>query len=372
MFPNIVSPLTAPFMVERARALSKISELSVIAPVSFFPFIKQPIPPMAEEFCGLQINHPRYLRVPSFLWSLRWISYYIMCWNYWRGKLPNCDIIHMEWIYPDAYALMRYINSYSVRTIAVIHGNEAIGYFEDKHHRNKYIEVLNKINRIIVVSDELKNKLVSEYLVPAQRVRVILNGVNLNEFPLCDKFTARKQLSLPLNQNIGVCIARLSIEKNINILIDAISLLNNKDLNIYIIGDGPLRATLESHIKRMNIKDKIKMIGALPHNQIYRWLNAADFFCLPSEREGCPVVVHEALACGLPVISTTVGAIPDLVCSDDYGLLCPPSDALALSANIAEALSRHWNRDKIASYGRRFTWDEVARQTKQVFDEVIR
>ena len=83
------------------------------------------------------------------------------------------------------------------------------------------------------------------------------------------------------------------------------------------------------------------------------------------------MVVHEALACGIPVVSTRVGAVPDLVCSAEYGLLCPPDDIPQLAVQIATALATTWDRQRIAAHGRQFTWENVVRETVQVYQKAL-
>lgn len=371
MFPNQCKPFFAPFVAERARAISHLLSVDIVAPCSYVPFLKNDMPPYRELFDGLNVTHPRYLGVPTFLGSYRWLSYLLMCHYYWRGRPPKCNIVHIEWIYPDAYAFLHYIKRFNIKSIGVVHGNEAIGYFEKIKYRRYYVKALQMLDRIISVSSDLKQKMVAEYGIEDRKITVIPNGVQLSKFPVIKKDEARRILGLPINEPIGVCVARLSPEKNLDVLIEAISLLGNDAPLMCIIGDGPLQNTIISLSKQYQVKDKFKLIGPVPHNEIYTWLNSADFFCLPSQREGCPVVVHEALACGVPVAATAVGAIPDLINCEDYGLLCPPSNAKLLSTLISKILIRSWDRKKIAAYGRRFTWELVAQQTVQVYKEVL-
>jgi glycosyltransferase involved in cell wall biosynthesis len=101
---------------------------------------------------------------------------------------------------------------------------------------------------------------------------------------------------------------------------------------------------------------------------------AADLFCLASSREGWPNVVNESLACGLPVVATDVGAIPEMIPSEQYGLIVPPDNAVALQNALREALGRNWDRSAIADWGQSRSWAQVAREVlqemRQVIDEV--
>ena len=371
LFPNNSNPLYSPFMYERSKALSLIVDLLIIAPVSFFPFLRVNKVGKIEKFLDVIVHHPKYLALPSVFWSLRWVSYLFMLYFLPKTFFKNIDIIHVEWIYPDAYAVVKLAKKKKIKTVGVVHGNESIEYYGKRKGNRKYQEVLSSLDRVIVVSRDLQHKLVTDYGVQPERINCIFNGVDVHRFALCDLVKSRLQLNLPIDITIGICVARLSEEKNIDILIQAISKLSILDFCMYIIGSGPLMDKMQRLIDSCGVADKVNLVGSIPHDQIATWLNASNFFCLPSNREGCPVVVHEALACGRPVIATAVGAIPDLVCSDEYGLLCSPGDIDGLAGSIERAVSKKWDHELIADYGRQFTWERMAAQTVNVYQEVL-
>ena len=135
----------------------------------------------------------------------------------------NVDILHVEWIYPDAYAAVKFAQKKGIKTVGVVHGNEAIQYFGPQHLRKKYRKVLNSLDRVIVVSRDLETKLVQEYGVLPERISIIFNGVDTKNFSCLDQYESRLKLGLPSDIPLGVCVARLSEEKNIDILIRAMA-----------------------------------------------------------------------------------------------------------------------------------------------------
>src|SRR6185295_3169760 len=82
---------------------------------------------------------------------------------------------------------------------------------------------------------------------------------------------------------------------------------------LYVIGEGAERAALTARIAALSLQDKVFLLGARPQCELADWYAAADLFCLASQREGCPNVVIEALACGTPVVATDVGGVSELV-----------------------------------------------------------
>jgi glycosyltransferase involved in cell wall biosynthesis len=96
-------------------------------------------------------------------------------------------------------------------------------------------------------------------------------------------------------------------------------------------------------------------------------MSAADVFCLASTNEGWPNVVHEALACGAPVVATDVGAVPEMLAGGRYGCVVPVNDPAALEKALAEALQRDWDRAAIAAWGGARSWRQVA---SEVWEEM--
>src|SRR4051794_34236580 len=104
------------------------------------------------------------------------------------------------------------------------------------------------------------------------------------------------------------------------------------------------------------MEDHILMAGSRRHSELAEWYNAADVFCLASEMEGWPNVLLEAMACGLPVISTNVGSASEIVTCEDFGLLVGRNSE-AFQDAIDKALSRQWDTDSIVSHARSHGWD---------------
>lgn len=371
LFPNLADIFYAPFMYERVKALSRLVNIKIIAPVSVHPFSKKSLPAQIEIFKSIQVYHPRYFTVPSAFWSIRWFFYLIMLERLPKDFFLSADILHVEWIYPDACAVVKLAQKIGIKTVGVVHGNEAIDYYGPRRGNQIYRRTLSSLDRIIVVSRDLQNKLVLDYGVSPERISVIFNGVDLSQFAPSDSFNSRAQLGLPTDIPIGICVARLSEEKNIDILIKAIAKFTHRTFRMYIVGDGSMKTQIQRLIDDCCVQESVLLVGPVPHDQIRLWLSAGNFFCLPSQREGCPVVIHEALACGRPVVATAVGAIPDLISGTEYGILCSPGDVDGLACALTQALVTKWDHEQIAAYGRQYTWKRMAAQTVKVYQEVL-
>jgi glycosyltransferase involved in cell wall biosynthesis len=139
-------------------------------------------------------------------------------------------------------------------------------------------------------------------------------------------------------------VARLVEKKGLNDLIAAADILRSRgrSFQVEIIGEGPLRQSLETQIKQLDLSGHVKLVGSQPHDSVCRAYERASVFALPcivaadGDRDGIPNVLPEAMACGVPVVATPVSGIPELIESEQQGLLVPPNNP----ADLAVALER--------------------------------
>jgi len=132
-------------------------------------------------------------------------------------------------------------------------------------------------------------------------------------------------------------VATLRSWKGHRYLLQAIAALPYKDVHVAIVGDGPQREALEALAKELGLASRVTFAG----NQadVAPWLQSFDLFCLPSyANEGVPQALMQAMACGLPVVTTPVGSIEEIVTDGDTGVLVPPEDADRLRDAIARLL----------------------------------
>ncbi|MEM3504805.1 MAG: glycosyltransferase family 4 protein [Archaeoglobaceae archaeon] len=220
-------------------------------------------------------------------------------------------------------------------------------------------------------SSIIKNIVKNELLL--NKVLVVPNGFDSSKLPFIEKSLAKQKLGITNDNKIIFNLANLLEKKGHKYLIEAMKIVSNKrkDVICYIGGEGPLKKKLEDQIKKLNLQEHVKLLGFIPDEELYLWMNAADIFVLPSLSEGNPTVMFEALGVGLPFVGTAVGGVPEIITSEDYGLLCKPGDAEDLAEKILIALEKEWDREKIRKYAEQFTWDNIAKQVVRVYEEVL-
>jgi glycosyltransferase involved in cell wall biosynthesis len=169
-----------------------------------------------------------------------------------------------------------------------------------------------------------------------------------------------------------VFVGRLTVEKGIAILLDALARLGRDDWTISVVGDGPERATGEALVAARGLAQLVRFHGLLPKPEIAALLRRSDGLVLPTLFDNSPCVVLEALATGLPVLASRVGGLPELV-DDTTGILVEPGNAEALVRGLAallEGLPR-FDKRKILERAHRYTSHSVGQSLLSIYEECV-
>lgn len=188
-----------------------------------------------------------------------------------------------------------------------------------------------------------------------RRINCIYHGLNLAKFPVHHAAD-----SVPCASPLILSVARLLEKKGLSYLLQACRLLKDRgyDFRCRIVGEGPLRQALEQEIRDLSIADKVEMWGAATHKQVIEMYQHAAIVTLPcvvdknGDRDGIPNVLVEALCMEVPVVSTPVSGIPELITSEVNGLLVAPEDSVALANALARLLDDSSLRSHLAVAGR--------------------
>jgi colanic acid/amylovoran biosynthesis glycosyltransferase len=186
------------------------------------------------------------------------------------------------------------------------------------------------------------------------RITIVPCGIDVGSYQF-------RSWSPPKDRTVrALCVASLQQYKGHHILLNALTRggaeLDRIELDL--IGDGPLRADLESQSRQLGLTERVHFLGPRTESEVRDALQHADLFVLPSiiardgQMEGLPVALMEALACGVPAVSTTLSGIPEIIKHGVTGLLAPPGDAQALADTIASTLRDPDGTSKRARAGR--------------------
>ena len=216
-------------------------------------------------------------------------------------------------------------------------------------------ENLRQASHVVTISEFNRRYLATHGV--AREIALIPCGLDLSQFVPA----ARDRRGCPTITTVG----RLDPIKGFSVLIDACALLAQRDVQFTceIIGDGPQRSELTARIARHALQDRVRLLGALEQQEVRKRVNQARVFALPcvtlpnGDQDGIPVALMEAMALCVPIVTTPVSGIPELVTDGVSGLLVPSGDPVALANAILRVLTDDDLADTLGSAGRRVVED---------------
>ncbi len=216
----------------------------------------------------------------------------------------------------------------------------------------------------------------------SEKIEIIPNGVNVNHFqPGTSSKMTRELLNLEKDTKVITFVGRLVRYKGIPYLLKAIpSILNQiKNCQFLIIGDGPLRRSLEEFTKKLKISDNVKFLGSIPNFNLPLIYSVSDIFVLPSisSSEGFGIVLIEAMSCEVPVIASNVGGIPNVIKNNETGLIIKPRNSFEIKNSIIKLLENEKLRKQMGKNARKhvlknFSFDKTARSTLNLYENLLR
>lgn len=238
--------------------------------------------------------------------------------------------------------------------------------------------LFRRLSRIVTVSQAIRDRLIS-LGIPSGNTRVISNGILVSDYakPGPEVIRARKQaLGLREGSSVIVNLARLTEQKAQRDLLSALKsiLHQGRDAQLLLVGDGELRPQLEREIRKSGLEDRVFLLGFRSDSR--EILQLADIFALPSLEEGLPMSLLEAMATELPVVVSTVGAMPDVVRDRREGLLVPPGDSVRLTSALLELIDHPSFSATLAAGARErvealFSSQRMYEQYRTVYEDVF-
>lgn len=257
-----------------------------------------------------------------------------------KEKKP--DILHVHLFMTRFTFLPAILNKVPVKihTVHIPANKEASGIFRFiqsiAYKKGKFIPIAisKSVEESIKVNHHIEN------------TKLIYNGIDLKKFNVHHEIDGDKNNSECINI---INVARFMPEKNQKLLIDVLYILSKRYTNIKLrlVGNGKTKNEILRKVNKLGLEDKVEFLGA--RNDIPELLNKSDIFLLSSNYEGFCLVIVEAMACGLPVVATNVGAIPEIIKDRENGLLVKPNDPDEFAKAIIEIIENKDMRKMISS-----------------------
>ena len=382
LFPSPVQPNAGVFVRERMFRVGAHLPIVVVAPTPWFPFQSvlrmfkphfRPMPPAHQQQDGVDVWYPRYFSIPGVF--KQWDGVFMALSTYAMVKrlrqAGRADIIDAHFAYPDGYAATLLGRWLKVPVAITLRGTEA------RHARTPALvgplkKALQRATRLIAVSSELKRVALELGADPA-RTLVVGNGVDISKFQPHPKDQARAKLGIAPTAQVLISVGGLVERKGFHRVIPLLPelLKTYPDLVYLIVGgasaEGANRAELEKMVAELGLGPHVRFLGPKPHDALAEVLSAADVFVLATRAEGWANVFLEAMACGLPVVTTDVGGNREVVCRSELGEVVPFGDAQALSKALQAALRAQWNAARIRQYAQENAWPHRVQVLLDVF-----
>lgn len=275
------------------------------------------------------------------------------------------DIVHAQSLISGMPALL----SHKLLKIPyVIYGRGSDVYLPDWFTKLVAKGILKNASAVIALTEHMKGAMQALY---SRDVIVVPNGINLNEI-------AEREAEGGNPGKKILFVGRLHPVKGTQYLLGAMSIIHRElpEAKLILVGDGEERELLESLTDSLGIRECVEFAGRVPHERVQDYMNQAEVFVLSSLSEGFPVTILEAMACGLPVVATRVGGVPDIIEDGANGYLIDTENP----EQIAEALLRVLQDEelqKIMSNNNRksaekYRWDTVAATLEGVYQDALR
>ena len=285
-------------------------------------------------------------------------------------RKKRIDLISSHWVYPDASSAVIIAKILNIKVAVHALGCDINDYIKYYLRRQIIKKTLDYADLIVPVSHALKDVIVNTLHVNT-KIEVILNGVNQDIFFPVSRTVCREILSMPLDQKALLFVGNFQIEKGLEYLLEALSLVKKSepDIHLYVIGSGRLQSRIINKIKRFGLSDNVTLIGRVSHHQLPVYFSAANYLCLPSLREGCPNVVLESLSCGTPVIASKVGTNPEVVITGIYGYLHDPMNIIQMASTIVSAFNENYI-ENMAPFDW-FSWESNTDFTYNAYNKIL-
>ncbi len=248
-------------------------------------------------------------------------------------KKEKPDVIHNH-LYSLKYVIFGAILNKVPVKIHTVHNVaiKEVGWISRKLHKLffKWFHVVP-----VGLTKLIQESIAKEYEIPLERVPFVLNGMPVDDYIKKEDYEAVK---------IVLHVGRFSEQKNHIGLINAFEIIHKKhpEIMLVLVGAGELEEKVKKIVKEKDLQDVVVFKGTL--HSVKEEMHKADIFCLPSNYEGMPMTIIEAMASGLPIVATDVGGVPDMITDNEDGILCQNT-----STAIADALERLIESSKLRS-----------------------
>jgi teichuronic acid biosynthesis glycosyltransferase TuaC len=379
LYPSAAQPQHGIFVETRLNKLVESGAICarVVAPCPWFPFSSTRFGryaalaqiPRAETRKGLRVDHPRYPSLPKIGMSVAPVALAVATLPFLRGQIrdgQDFDLIDAHYFYPDGVAAVL-LGRALHRPVPVTARGSDLNIIAQYPIPRRWIGwAAEHADGLITVSRGLKQRLVELGVAP-ERVRVLRNGVDLALFRPCDREVARRNFGF--SGPILLAVGNLVPLKRHSTMIEALTRLPG--IELVIVGEGPQREAIERLAQERCVTDRVRLLGRLPQDRLPEIYSAADLLLLVSSHEGWPNVLLESMACGTPVVVSSLEGIADIVAAPGAGRILSEPTPACLADTVRDVLAAPPPRAATRRYAEQFDWQSTTEGQIALFREIL-
>lgn len=294
-----------------------------------------------------------------------------------QGFFSSFDLIHVQRIDQALPFIL-----FNKPVICTLHGKGSEQALEKNgkivHLVYSLVErfAISRLDYAIAVSDDIYNFYASKYPRSSNKMSVIGNGVDTAVFKPRDREEVRKKYGFSPHEKIILYLGRFHEEKNLKMLVSSFDRLvkagSLEPIRLVLVGDGNMKNQILEMIRDRNLATRVTILPPLPDSEVPEIICCANVFALTSLVEGFPLVVLQALACGVPIVSTNVGDVRKVVKNDETGHIVDDFSDESFARCLAKVIE---NSDKYAANCIRLahqnSWEEVSNQNIKIYNLVL-
>lgn len=293
-------------------------------------------------------------------------------------RRERVDLLHAHQYTPFFYALTARWLGRRIPVLFTEHGR----HFPDYPRRKRILAnrlLLSRRDRVAAVGESVRQAVIANEGIAAERVGVIYNGIDLDAFAKGsqDRDGARREMGVDPDDLVVIQVARLDYLKDHLTAIRALERVAAQcpQVRLVLVGEGPEREKIEADVCQRRLCSHVRFLGL--RSDVARLVPAADVFLLTSISEGIPLTLIEAMAAGLPVVSTRVGGIGEIVVEGQTGLLAPSGDDGELAEHIVSLAADAERRHHLGQAGRKrahalFSEEQMHTSYRGLYEEILR
>jgi len=379
LFPSAAMPLHGTFVRDRMQRVVARGGYAwqVVAPVPHAPWLlrsgtyrRWAEVPTVETDQGCAVHHPRYRHWPGISGRRQADAMAAAAFPVVQSICAGGRwVLDAHYLWPDGVAAAAIARRLDLPLVLTARGSDVNVAAADPVIRSRIREAAAGASQLVAVSTDLAQRLATIAGVDAAAVLRVRNGVDLERFRPGDAANARCELGLPAEGRLVLGVGRLVPGKGFDVALAAVQRLG--DAKLVLVGDGPERARLADAGG-----GRLVLLGEQSRERVALAMRACDALVLPSEREGWPNVVTEALASGLRVVASDVGGIPEILGHPPagdlrLGCLVRPGEPEALARALGAVLASPCDREAVRAHAMQWSWDEPVDALCRLFDRLL-